>query len=107
MLDIIDEIWPCQLLRSGTTICFFGNLRVIQLYSYTSLIAASNLEVPSQYVFGISFQLLTLPLWQGVICSQPLRFFNGHKTVLIHDAEKKGGKKSEHEEKVTFFSTEA
>eukprot|EP00435_Cladocopium_sp_Y103_P003659 s577_g1.t1 len=34
-------------------------------------------------------------------------FFNGHKTVLIHDAEKKGEKKSEHEEKVTFFSTES
>lgn len=33
-------------------------------------------------------------------------FFNGHKTVLIHDA-KKGEKKSEHEEKVTFFSTES
>ena len=37
----------------------------------------------------------------------PQRFFNGHKTVLIHNADaKKGGKKSEHEEKVTFFSTD-
>ena len=33
-------------------------------------------------------------------------FCNGHKTVLIHNAKQPGGKRSEHLEKVTFFSTE-
>ena len=33
-------------------------------------------------------------------------YFNGHKTVLIHNVDVKGDKKSEHFEKLTLFSTE-
>ena len=33
-------------------------------------------------------------------------YFNGHKTVVVHNVEMKGRKKSEHFEKLTLFSTE-
>eukprot|EP00913_Durusdinium_trenchii_P005521 g5144.t1 len=33
-------------------------------------------------------------------------YFNGHKTVVVHNVEMKGTKKSEHFEKLTLFSTE-
>lgn len=80
------------------------------------LFASAKVSKPSSHLSQPFFIFLQLQSFRKCKSKQKskrkycrwvsMRFCNGHKTVLIHNAKQPGGKRSEHLEKVTFFSTE-